>query len=222
MKKGILIQFITLLWFSLSSMSYSGNVEDGLKFAQQGNFHQAHALWLIEAEKGDAVAQFNLGVMYSKGDGVPRDEEEVVRWYQLAAEKGYADAQHNLGVMYDKGLGLPRDFKEAVKWYRLAAEQGHASGQNNLGFMYYKGNGVLQNFEQAYAWWTIAAANGNEQAQINMKVCQSGEMTPSEIEGGQQIVKQIWARFKQQSDQLIINRSPLKGSFVKDRQENIK
>ena len=222
MKKGILIQFIPLLWFSLSSMSYSGNVEDGVKFAQQGDFDQAHAVWLVEAEKGDPVAQFNLGVMYSKGDGVLQNEKEVARWYHLAAEQGYADAQHNLGVMYEKGLGLPRDFKEAVKWYRLAAEQGHASGQNNLGFMYYKGNGVLQNFEQAYAWWTIAAANGNEQARINIKVCQSGEMTPAEIEGSQQIVKQILLRFKQQSDQLFMNQSTLKGSQILGRQGKIK
>lgn len=219
MKKGILIQFIPLLWFSLSSISYSGNVEDGVQFAQQGNFDQAHALWLIEAEKGDPVAQFNLGVMYSRGDGVPQDEKKVAIWYHLAAEQGYADAQHNLGIMYEKGLGLPRDFKEAVKWYRLAAEQGHPSGQNNLGFMYYQGNGVLKNFEQAYAWWTVAAANGNEQAHINMKVCQNGEMTPSEIEGSQQIVKQIRARFKEQSEQLFMNRSALKGSLVIDRRE---
>ena len=62
--------------------------------------------------------------MYDKGQGVPQDYAEAVKWYRLAAEQGDADAQYNLGVMYDNGQGVPQDYAEAVKWYRLAAEQG--------------------------------------------------------------------------------------------------
>ena len=87
----------------------------------------------VRAEAGDAEAQFNLGVLYNNGDGVPQDDAEAVRWYRLAADQGYADAQYNLGVMYATGEGVPQDDAEALRWYRLAADQGHAGAQHNLG-----------------------------------------------------------------------------------------
>ena len=70
------------------------------------------------AEQGDAGAQYNLGVMYDNGAGVPEDDAAAVRWYRLAAEQGLARAQNNLGVMYDNGAGVPEDDAEAVRWYR--------------------------------------------------------------------------------------------------------
>ena len=39
-------------------------------------------------------------MMYSRGEGVPEDEAEAVRWYRLAAEQGDALAQTNLGVIH--------------------------------------------------------------------------------------------------------------------------
>lgn len=57
----------------------------------------------------DAAAQYNLGLAYHKGLGVPQDYEEAVKWYRLAAEQGNADAQLSLGFMYDEGLGVPWD-----------------------------------------------------------------------------------------------------------------
>ena len=77
------------------------------------------------ADQGDATAQFNLGIMYSEGRGVLKDDAEAVEWYRLAAEQGYADAQFNLGGMYANGEGVPKDDAEALRWYRLAADQGH-------------------------------------------------------------------------------------------------
>ena len=75
------------------------------------------------AERGDAAAQFGLGVMYERGYGVTEDDTEAVRWYRMAAGQGYAKAQSNLGVMYDNGEGVPEDDTEAVRWYRMVAEQ---------------------------------------------------------------------------------------------------
>ena len=65
----------------------------------------------MSAEQGDAMAQNNLGVMYQKGEGVPQDYKEAVKWYRLAAEQGHATAQTNLGGMYYKGQGVPEDYK---------------------------------------------------------------------------------------------------------------
>ena len=82
--------------------------------------------------KRGQVHQYNLGIMYGKGNGVQQDYAEAVRWYRLAADQGFAGAQVNLGVMYDTGRGVPQDYVEAVRWYRLAAEQGFAETQFRL------------------------------------------------------------------------------------------
>ena len=75
----------------------------------------------MAAEQGNARAQYNLGVMYNQGEGVPEDKAEAARWYRLAAEQGHTGAQYNLGVMYAIGEGIPEEDAEAVRWYRMAA-----------------------------------------------------------------------------------------------------
>ena len=73
------------------------------------------------AEQGDAVAQFDLGRLYDKGQGVTQDVQEAVKWYRLAAAQDYAKAQYNLGVMYIQGKGVPQDFVRAHMWLNIAA-----------------------------------------------------------------------------------------------------
>ena len=81
----------------------------------------------LAAEQGHAYAQYNLGLMYRQGEGVPQDDAEAVRWYRLAAEQGDAVAQFNLGCGVRKRTRVsPRTVAEAVRWCRLAAEQGDA------------------------------------------------------------------------------------------------
>ncbi len=80
---------------------------------------------LQAAAQGGALAQFNLGWMYTEGKGVTQDYAEAVKWYRLSAAQSYAPAQHNLGVMYDNGQGVTQDYTEAMKWYRLSAAQGY-------------------------------------------------------------------------------------------------
>jgi hypothetical protein len=113
-------------------------------------------------------AQFNLGLMYDKGQGVPQDYAEAAKWYRKAAEQGNAEAQYNLGMMYYAGQGVPQDHAVAAKWYRKAAEQGNASAQFNLGLMYDKRQGVPQNFPEAVKWYRKAAEQGNAEAQYNL------------------------------------------------------
>src|SRR5690242_4574215 len=79
----------------------------------------------IEAERGDAAAQFNLGVMYAQGLGMPQDVAQAALWFRRAADQGHAAAQSNLGVLYALGRGVPQDDAEAAKWYRKAADQGY-------------------------------------------------------------------------------------------------
>jgi predicted aspartyl protease len=117
------------------------------------------------AGKGDAIAQFNLGVIYQGGDGVPKDVEVAAQWYRKAAEQGYADAQYNLGWMYDAGEGMPRNASVAAKWYRKAAEQGNVEAQFSLASMYEDGKGLAKDATLAVHWYRKAAEQGDASAQ---------------------------------------------------------
>ena len=90
---------------------------------QRGDYATALREWRPLTEQGYADAQFNLGVMYDEGRGVPQDDAEAVKWYRKAAEQGDAGAQYNLGVMYGNGLGVPQDYAQAHMWYNLAASR---------------------------------------------------------------------------------------------------
>ena len=84
------------------------------------------------AEKGDAKAQFNLGVMYDNGQGVSKDLAKAIQWYQRAADNGDAKSQFNLGIMYGTGEGVQRNDTTAVQWFQKAAKQGDATAQEIL------------------------------------------------------------------------------------------
>lgn len=77
------------------------------------------------AEEGEPRAQFDLGYLYDKGQGVPQNDQEALRWYLMAAEQGEPRAQYNLGLMYANGQGVPQDYVEAFFWINLAAAQGN-------------------------------------------------------------------------------------------------
>jgi len=176
------IHFLVLAFLmTLSSPVAAQDFDKGYDAYNAGDFATAIQEWTPLAEQGYANAQYNLGIMYNKGQGVPQDSKEAVKWYRLAAEQGIAKAQFNLGIKYDKGQGVLQDYKEAVKWYRLAAEQGYDNGQNNLGVMYEYGNGVLQDNVMAHMWYNIASANGHDKAG-EWRDERAGLMTPAAIE----------------------------------------
>lgn len=124
-----------------------------------------------QAEKGNSVAQYNVGYCYDNGEGVEKDKGQAALWYRKAAEQGLAEAQYNLGLCYAKGEGVTKDFVKAVSWYRKAAEQWYALAQSNLGYCYANGEGVETDKEQAVLWYRKAAEQGNAVAQYNLGLC---------------------------------------------------
>ena len=114
-------------------VSWSQDWQKGVAAFQSGDYATALREWTPLAKQGYAKPQYNLGLMYDNGQGVPQDYKTAVKWYTLAAEQGVADAQFGLGNMYSKGRGVPQDAKTALKWYTLAAEQGIAPAQFSLG-----------------------------------------------------------------------------------------
>ncbi len=109
--KNILYTITLFLFFSFSVFA---DWEAGVDAYQARDYATALKEFKQLAEKGDAGAQYNLGMMYDKGLGVAQDYKEALKWYRLAAEQGFAAAQYNLGVMYDKGEGVTQDDKEAA------------------------------------------------------------------------------------------------------------
>ena len=97
--------------------------QDGLAAYNRGDYATALQEFKPLAEQGYANAQYNLGVMYDKGQGVPRDYAEAAKWYRKAAEQGKAKAMNNLGLMYGTGRGVPQDYVQAHMWFNLAASR---------------------------------------------------------------------------------------------------
>ena len=91
----------------------------------------AYKWYRLSAERGDAGAQYNLGVRYDKGRGVPQDDKEAVNWYRLSAEQGIAQAQNNLGQMYVNGQGVPQDYVLAHMWLNLSGSNGNKDAVKN-------------------------------------------------------------------------------------------
>lgn len=78
----------------------------------------------LQAEQGDAEAQYNLGVCYIEGYGTEQNTEKAVYWWMKAAEQGDANAQYNLALSYEYGFGVEQSYEHAVYWFQKAAEQG--------------------------------------------------------------------------------------------------
>jgi TPR repeat protein len=121
MRESIKVGLVALaLSLSLTAQAVSGPFEDGMSAFSHGDGATALRLWQPLAEQGDANAQFELGVMYESGRGVPPDYPAAMKWYLRAADRGHAFAKLSLGAMYENGEGVPQDFVQAHKWYNLA------------------------------------------------------------------------------------------------------
>jgi uncharacterized protein len=86
---------------------------------------QRAAFWYRQAaDRGHPEAQFNLGLLYAKGEGVKRDNAQAARWMSASATQGYAPAQANLGERYANGDGVSKNDKRAYFWLTLAFLRG--------------------------------------------------------------------------------------------------
>ena len=82
--------------------------------------------------RGNAKAQNNLGLMYTRGEGVAQNYAAAVDWYRKAAAQGFAKAITNLGVMYENGFGVTQDEDEARRLYRLGGRQAADASETAL------------------------------------------------------------------------------------------
>ena len=114
----------------------AGSKADALAAYKSSDYDTAWRLLKVFADQGDAFAQFSLGYMCRKGQAVPQDNTEAIKWYRKAAEQGLAAAQSNIGFMYQNGQGVPQNLDEAANWYRKAAEQGDSDARLSLDILH--------------------------------------------------------------------------------------
>jgi hypothetical protein len=117
--------FLTLLLLA-AAVPALADFQAGLDAFQKGDYTTAAKEWRPLADDGDPGSQFNLGLLYLDGHGVPQSSAEAVSWFRRAAEQDYAPAQHNLGAMYGTGQGVKRDYIQAYKWLNLCAAKGNS------------------------------------------------------------------------------------------------
>ena len=66
--------------------------ENGYEAYRRGDMQAAMELWRKEVDAGSDDALFDIGLMYAKGEGVPKDTEEALRWFRMAADRGDENA----------------------------------------------------------------------------------------------------------------------------------
>jgi TPR repeat protein len=128
------------------------------------------AFYLARAKTGDAAAQFDIGVLYARGDGVVQDYGEAATWFRAAAAQGNVAAAYNLGVLYERGLGVPASTIQALNWYRSAADRNHPAAQYNLALALAEGRGTEQDIAGAARWYRRAAEQGVVSAMVNLAI----------------------------------------------------
>jgi len=113
------------------------------------------------AKAGDSVCQDMLGVLYSEGQGVARDQAAAFHWFQLAAAQGNPTAEFNLALAYERGEGVAKNMAEAEKWYTKAAESGLPHAELRVAGLAID----RSDWKTAMKWLRPAAAQGLPPAQ---------------------------------------------------------
>jgi TPR repeat protein len=166
--KTTLKYFILSLLFISSSLTHASELEEGFQAFAAGNYEQAFRFWLPLAEKDNADAQYNLGILYQKGLGVEKNIKAAFIWYKRASANGHTDAMYNLGLMYDKGKVIYRSTKDADKWWLKAAELGNDAAQFNIAVKYAYGGSLGKDISKALRWWKQSALQGNKDARATL------------------------------------------------------
>jgi TonB family protein len=133
---------------------------------QLEDFESSRDEWLAEAKKGNKVAMYQLGVIYSEGKGVPVDMTAAMEWFRKAAKHRHTGAYYKIAMSYLEGDGLPRDDKLGLKWLRKAAKNGSSEAELQFARMHDAGDRVPQDPYKAMDWYKKAAKHGHLEAQM--------------------------------------------------------
>ncbi|CAI2166987.1 12306_t:CDS:2 [Funneliformis geosporum] len=143
------------------------------------------------AEQGFDNAQVFLGCLYDNGEGIKKDLNKSIYWYNKAAENKNEIAQYNLGQCYRLGIGIEKNETKAFEYYKLSVEKEYVQSsekeyvvaQFQLGYCYYNGIGTDINKEAAFILYQTAAEKEYNTGQIWLSyLYEKGEGTEKDLE----------------------------------------
>ena len=119
------------------------------------NFAKAKEIWeSMSALNSDAMV--NLGTMYAKGFGMPKNIHKAYELFERAASMGHETASFYLGGMYENGIGVTADKGESIRHYTVAANANMATAQLKLGILL-RNDDIVNSMK-----WMIRAAHAGE------------------------------------------------------------
>ena len=163
---GVIVAFLLS-----ASSAFAGASEDCTAAAAYGQQDYVAALRLCRplAEQGDAKAQSDLGFMYAKGQGVPQDDAEAVRWYRKAAEQGTPARRPTSAGCTTTAKACRRTTPRPLNWYPQGRRPGERrrAGQPRLRCTT-TAKAWRKDDAQAVTWYRKAAEQGDADAQCNL------------------------------------------------------
>lgn len=117
------------------------------------------------AEQGYALAAFQLGNIYLKGEAVRRNRTKAFDYFQKAADWGHAESGVEIAKLLEAGIGADRENNIDLNAVLLkAAEAGNAEAMYKLAMNHATGNGVEPKASLATKYLEQAAAAGHQEA----------------------------------------------------------
>jgi localization factor PodJL len=114
----------------------AGNAVAQYQFAQvkmsDGDLETAASYLRRAAQKGVAPAQYELGKLYERGQGVDKDLIEARSLIQKAAEAGHVNAMYEYALFLAEGDGGPKSDTGAVTWFEAAAMAGDEGAKQEV------------------------------------------------------------------------------------------
>ena len=116
---------LLLLLFTIATAARA-DFNDGVVAYLMADYEKAFTTMQALAETSDhGYAQYYMGMMYLKGQGVDQDYKTASNWLRKASEKNIPQAQYKLGDLYFKGMGVPKDYEYAYIWFSVGASHKH-------------------------------------------------------------------------------------------------
>ena len=184
------------------------------KDAKLNDFKKAEQLLLSESQRGNVLAVYDLGKLYSTDKLGERNEETSIAKYTRAlqgflqiepnSKKLKPYVQYRIGKMFCYGLGTEQDYQKAFEWFERSAKQKNKFAQFSLANLYYYGNGVEKDLSQAFLWYQRSSSQGQPYAAYSIaQMYRYGEYVTKDNDTAQRYYQQALSAFlKIESDDM--------------------
>lgn len=153
-------------------MSADGSAMDPLEWAKfvirnrdEKNYVDAYTVFIREARDGSAEAEYSIGLMYARGQGIEKDYPAALSWFQKSYDHGCANAAYFMGKMHLLGMGTAKDPLKAKSYFEAVADQ-DARAMYELAIMHFTGADLPRDLTESARWMRSAAEAGNAEAQF--------------------------------------------------------